>query len=131
MKEQKKILAVDDDPNCIAILEELLSEHYDLRTARSGQEALAVVCDFVPDVVLLDVMMPYMDGYELCRRLREIPALLNTTIIMLTAKGELEDKIQGHQTGADDYITKPFEETDLLDSVEYFLRNASKEVKSR
>ena len=121
METRKKVLVVDDDPNSLAIAEELLNEHYDLRTARSGQEALEIAFDFIPDLVLLDIMMPGMDGYEVCRRLREHSALSNTTIVMVTAKGQLGDKIKGHEMGADDYITKPFEDTTLLESVEFFL----------
>ena len=121
MKAKKKILAVDDNPNNIAIVEELFSEHYDLRTAATGEEALEIALDFQPALILLDIMLPDMDGYEVCRRLREHSSLSQTNIIMVTAKGALEDKVTGYRVGANDYITKPFEEENILESVEYFL----------
>lgn len=121
MKTKKKILAVDDNPDNTAIIEELLSDRYDLRTAASGEEALETAMDFQPDIILLDIMMPDMDGYEVCRRLREYAMLTDTRIIMVTAKGTLENKVTGYEVGADDYITKPFEEENMLESIEFFL----------
>jgi len=121
MQRQGKILAVDDDPNNIAILEELLAEEYDLETTTSGEQALEVAQTFQPDVILLDIMMPGMDGYEVCQRLREYPSLAETKIIMVTAKGALEDRIKGYEAGANDFITKPFAEENILESVEFFL----------
>ena len=125
MQIKKKILAVDDNPTNIKILKKLLSEEYDLKTATTGEEALEIAQKFIPDLILLDIMMPGLDGYEVCRRLRERSALLDTTIIMVTAKGHLEDKIKGHEVGADDYITKPFDDTDLQDSIKFFLRRST------
>jgi len=119
---QNKILAVDDDPNNIAIMEEILNDHYDLRTATTGEEALKIAPDFQPDIVLLDVMMPGMDGYEVCRRLRKYATLSHTIIIMVTAKRVLSERVKGHEVGADDYITKPFEEYNLLESIAFFLQ---------
>jgi len=121
MNEQKKILAVDDNPNNTAIMEELFGEHYDLKTAASGEDAIKIALEFKPDLILLDIMMPDMDGYEVCRRLRRYPLLSETKIIMVTAKGALEDKVAGYEVGASDYITKPFDEENILESVEYFL----------
>ena len=121
MQEKKKMLAVDDNPDNNAIVEELFGEHFDLRTATTGEEALEIVQTFFPDVVLLDIMMPGMDGYEVCKRLREQPAFEDTTILMVTAKGALEDRIKGYQVGANDFITKPFEEENILESVEFFV----------
>ena len=121
MNKQKKILAVDDNPNNTAIMEELFGEHYDLRTAANGKEAIKIALDFQPDLILLDIMMPDMDGYEVCRRLRRYPSLSETKIIMVTAKGALEDKVTGYEVGASDYITKPFDEKNILESVEFFL----------
>jgi putative two-component system response regulator len=116
-----KILAVDDNPDNTAIIEELLGEHYDLRIASSGQEAIKVALDFQPDLILLDIMMPEMDGYEVCRRLRGYSCLSQTKIIMVTAKTELEDKVSGYEVGAIDYITKPFDEKNILETVEFFI----------
>lgn len=121
MNEQKKILAVDDNPNNTAIMEELFGEYYDLRTATNGNDAIKIAIEFEPDLILLDIMMPGMDGYEVCRQLRKYPSLSETKIIMVTAKGELEDKVTGYEVGANDYITKPFDEDNILESVEFFL----------
>ena len=121
MQKKKKMLAVDDNPNNNAIVEELFNDHYDLRTAMTGEEALEIAQTFEPDVVLLDIMMPGMDGYEVCKRLRENPALSDIKILMVTAKGALEDRVKGYEVGANDFITKPFEEENILESVEFFL----------
>lgn len=121
MQRQKKILAVDDNPENNAIIEEALGELYELKTATTGEQALDIALDFQPDIILLDIMLPGMGGYEVCRRLREHSALSNTKIIMVTAKGALEDRVRGYEVGADDYITKPFEEENLMESVEFFL----------
>jgi len=121
MQRQKKILAVDDNPENNAIIEEALGEFYELKTATTGEQALDIALDFRPDIILLDIMLPGMGGYEVCRRLREHSALSNTKIIMVTAKGALEDRVRGYEVGADDYITKPFEEENLMESVEFFL----------
>jgi CheY-like chemotaxis protein len=121
MKAKSKLLAVDDNPDNIAIIEELFQEKYDLRTASRGEEALTIALDFQPDIILLDIMMPGMDGYEVCQRLREYPSLAETKIIMVTAKGALEDRVKGYEVGANDFITKPFAEENILESVEFFL----------
>jgi DNA-binding response OmpR family regulator len=121
MDKKKKILAVDDNPDNTVIIEELFGEHYDLKTAASGKEAIKIALDFQPDLILLDIMMPDMDGYEVCRRLRKYSSLSQTKIIMVTAKGDLEDKVTGYEVGACDYITKPFDEENILESVEFFL----------
>ena len=123
MSTKKKILAVDDNPDNNAIVEELFDENYDLRLAATGAEALKIAADFVPDLILLDIMLPDIDGYEVCRRLREHAALSQTRIIMVTAKGALEDKVAGYEAGANDFITKPFTEENILESVEFFLWN--------
>ena len=121
MQMRKKVLAVDDNPENNAIVEETLGEFYELKTATTGEQALDIALDFQPDIILLDIMLPGIGGYEVCRRLREHSALSNTKIIMVTAKGALEDRVKGYEVGANDYITKPFEEENLLESVEFFL----------
>jgi putative two-component system response regulator len=121
MSIEKKILAVDDNPDNTAIIEELFEEKYDLRVAATGAEALKIASDFLPDLILLDIMLPDIDGYEVCRRLREIASLAQARIIMVTAKGALEDKVKGYEVGANDFITKPFTEENILESVEFFL----------
>src|SRR4030043_946642 len=99
MQNQKKILVVDDDPNAIAIAEEILDKDYELKTATTGEDALQIAIDFIPDLILLDIMMPGMDGYEVCRRLREQSTLSDMQIIMVSAKGDLQDRIKGHEMG--------------------------------
>ena len=121
MQAKKKMLAVDDDPNNTTIIEELFSDHYDLRTAATGEEALETALDFQPDIILLDIMLPDMDGYEVCRLLREHSSLSHTKIIMVSAKGAIDDRVRGYKVGANDYITKPFEEENIMESVEFFL----------
>jgi diguanylate cyclase (GGDEF)-like protein len=112
-----RVLVVDDDRNLRKIISTNLElAGYDVATAADGTEALAQVDGEPPDLVLLDVMMPKMDGYETARRLRTHPnpSVANVPIIMLTAKGETDDKLRGFEAGADDYITKPFGPRELL-----------------
>jgi putative two-component system response regulator len=121
MQTQGKILAVDDDPNNIAILEELLEDHYVLKTSSNGEQALEIAPAFLPDMILLDIMMPGMDGYEVCRRLRAHHSLKDTKIIMLSARAMRFEQFEGFRVGADDYITKPFEGDDFLEKVQVHL----------
>jgi len=127
MQHKHKILIVDDNATNIAILEEALAEHYSLKAASSGEETLAVIEEFQPDVVLLDIMMPGIDGYETCRRIRANPALPNVKIIMVSAKAMVSERLKGYDAGADDYLTKPFEEEELLAKVRVYLRLKSVE----
>jgi DNA-binding response OmpR family regulator len=115
-----RVLVVDDIAVNLRLLEaKLLNEYYEVAVAASGQEALATVSRWMPDVVLLDVMMPGMDGFEVCRELRkrsDIP------ILMLTARNEDIDKIVGLELGADDYMTKPFNPREMVARVKAILR---------
>ena len=122
MQQIKKILTVDDEPLNNEIVQEILSPNYDVKTATTGDEALKIALDFKPDLILLDIMIPGMDGYEVCRRLRANSALRDTTIIMVSAKETIEDKVKGYEVGASDYISKPFTEESLRESVSFFLR---------
>lgn len=124
MQPKKKILVVDDNLFNIEIVREVLEEDYDLETATTGREALEIATDFQPDIVLLDIMMPGMNGYEVCRRLRANSTFRDTTVVMVSAKGMLEEKVAGYEVGADDYITKPFKEDGLRESVEFWLRTS-------
>ena len=126
-----KILVVDDDPLNIEIIEEILCDDYDILSADSGTTALAAAADFHPDVVLLDIMMPDLDGYEVCRRIRNNDRLSLTKIILVSAKPMLEDRMEGYKAGADDYITKPFNPEELLAKVKVFLRLKSIEEVER
>jgi diguanylate cyclase (GGDEF)-like protein len=119
----KRILVVDDDRNLRKIIQTNLElAGYDVSTAPNGEEALKLLDAMHPDLVVLDVMMPLMDGYEVARRIRRHPANTHVPIIMLTAKSEVEDKLAGFEAGADDYITKPFGPQELLARVRAKIR---------
>ncbi len=119
------ILVVDDDPDIARFVEvNLRSAGYDVAVAGDGEEALARAADLRPDLVLLDVMMPRIDGFEVAQRLRRSPTTANASIIMLTAKALSADKVTGLQAGADDYIIKPFDPIELLARVKGTLRRA-------
>lgn len=122
MQTQKKILVVDDNPANCAIIEELLGDQYNLMTVLTGQNALKAAQDFQPDLILLDVMMPGIDGYEVCRRIRMTPSLRYTRIIIVSAKAMVSERLKGYQAGADDYITKPFDVDELLAKIRVYLR---------
>ncbi len=131
MPNLNRILIVDDNPTNVDILEEMLEDSYQLATSTSGEEALEVAEDFDPDLVLLDVMMPGIDGYEVCRQLRAHSTLQNTKIIMVSAKALLAERMQGYESGADDYVTKPFDREELLAKVQVYLRLKSVEEVDR
>ena len=118
--DKVKILIVDDDRNiCELLWLYLEKEGYETTLAYDGQQALEVFADAKPNLVLLDVMMPRMDGWETCRRIR---ALGNVPVIMLTAKGETFDKVLGLELGADDYIVKPFDTKEVVARIKAVLR---------
>lgn len=111
----KKILIVDDEPNIVISLEFLMKkEGFEVAVAVDGDEALAKVASFNPDLVLLDVMMPKKSGYEVCEALRADPARAGLLIVMLTAKGRDTEVAKGLAIGADAYVTKPFSTKDLV-----------------
>jgi diguanylate cyclase (GGDEF)-like protein len=121
----ESILVVDDDPDIARFVEvNLRSAGYDVSVAGDGEEALERATEMRPDLVLLDVMMPRLDGFEVAQRLRKNPQTANTSIIMLTAKALSSDKVTGLQSGADDYIIKPFDPIELLARVKGTLRRA-------
>ena len=120
----RKILIVDDEPNIVIALEFLMRRHgFDVRVARNGEEALAAVADFRPDVVLLDVMMPAKDGYQVAQKIRANPELKGTKIVMLTAKGRDTEISKGMAVGADAYVTKPFSTRDLVAQIQQVLES--------
>jgi diguanylate cyclase (GGDEF)-like protein len=121
----ESILVVDDDPDIARFVEvNLRSAGYEVSVAGDGEEALERAAEIRPDLVLLDVMMPRLDGFEVAQRLRKNPQTTNTSIIMLTAKALSSDKVTGLQSGADDYIIKPFDPIELLARVKGTLRRA-------
>lgn len=108
-------LIVEDEENILLSLEFLLSrEGYTTCTAKDGAEALKTLEQTIPDLILLDVMLPLIDGFEVCRRMRTNPALRNTRIVMLTARGRDTEVQHGLALGADAYVTKPFSTRDLM-----------------
>ncbi len=118
----KKILIADDEPNIVVSLEFLMKQRgYVVKVAQSGEEALRAVAEFGPDLILLDVMMPRMSGYDLCQRVRENPAWQGIKIIMLSAKGRDIEVTKGIAVGADAYVTKPFSTRDLIAKVQELL----------
>ncbi|MBI4666086.1 MAG: response regulator [Nitrospinae bacterium] len=124
-----KILVVDDDPNIALLVQMTLSKRPDfhVRVANNGREALEIVTDYSPDLILLDIMMPDIDGFEVCRRIKENDATKFIPIIMISAKSEIGDKLHGMDIGANDYITKPFNPEELLARVAAHLRIKSLE----
>jgi DNA-binding response OmpR family regulator len=117
-----RILVVDDDRNNLKMLAFLLREEgYEVITADNGQLALELVDTQHPDLLILDVMMPHIDGFQVCRRVRQT---MDLPIIILSAKGETTDKVQGLELGADDYLPKPFEPSELLARVKAVLRRS-------
>jgi DNA-binding response OmpR family regulator len=116
-----KIMIVDDDPNIRELVSALLQNHgFEACEAEDGRDALQKMMNDDPDLVIIDIMMPNMDGFELCRHLRRYYE--NMPILMLTAKGELASKVKGFGLGADDYLTKPFEDDELIIRVQALLR---------
>ena len=116
-----KIMIVDDDPNIRELVSALLKDcGFDSCEAQDGRDALQRMTDENPDLAIIDLMMPKMDGYELCRKLRQYYE--NLPVLMLTAKAELPSKVKGFESGADDYLTKPFEGDELLLRVKALLR---------
>jgi len=108
LSEKPTILVVDDTPENLDLMSNLLKDYYKVKIANSGEKALNIAAsDSPPDLILLDIMMPDMDGYEVCRRLKRAPVTLNIPVIFLTAKAEVEDEQKGLELGAVDYITKP------------------------
>ena len=123
MNSPAKILVVDDTPKNVKLLADLLTvKGYAVVTATSGREALAKVEAEQPDLVLLDVVMPEMSGYEVCRKIRENPATGVLPIVMVTALDPSEERIKGLQAGADDFLTKPINQAELLARVKSLLR---------
>lgn len=115
----KKVLIVDDEANIVTSLEFLMKQvGYTVDIARTGDEALAKLASFAPDLILLDVMLPGMNGFDLCQRIRQTPTWQHMKVIMLTAKGREVEITKGLALGADAYITKPFSTKALLAEVE-------------
>jgi len=118
------ILVVDDDPHIVRVVEiNLTQEGHQVRTAADGEAALAAVAQEPPDLLILDVMMPKLDGFETLKRLRADPAAAEIPVIMLTARAQDEDVFEGYGTGAQWYLTKPFEPGELRRVVRHLLEH--------
>lgn len=116
------ILLVDDEPNIIVPIEFLMKQQgYAVEKAYNGEEALAVLKSYIPDIIILDVMMPEMDGFEVAKQIRKNPTCNDVRIIFLTAKGTDNDKLNGYATGGEAYITKPFDNDNLVNVVNEML----------
>jgi DNA-binding response OmpR family regulator len=121
----KRVLIADDEPNIVMALEFLMQNSgYDVRTVADGEQALAVLVEYRPDLVLLDVMMPRRNGYEICQWIRGHPELAGMKVVMLTAKGRDVDVEKGLGLGADAYVTKPFATRELVGRVKAMLGDA-------
>lgn len=126
----EKILIIDDDIDTLRLVGLMLQRQgYQILAAQNGHQGLIKVHKEHPDLILLDVMMPDMDGYEVTRRIRTDPAISNTPILMFTAKTQLDDKVAGFEVGADDYLTKPTHPTELQAHVKALLARTTKSTK--
>lgn len=120
----KKILLVDDEPDIIEILQFMLeSQGYECITATDGEEGLKKAREINPDIIILDVMMPKINGYKICRLLKFDNKYKDIPILMLTARSQDEDKLIGEETGADEYITKPFEVDEVIETIKKYIGN--------
>lgn len=129
MSKVYKVLAIDDETDILDLLQyNLAKEGYEVKVANSGKKGIELSKDFLPDVILLDIMMPGIDGVETCRQLRENPKLANSFIIFLTARAEEYSEIAAFENGADDYIIKPIKPRALMSRIAALLRRDVKET---
>jgi DNA-binding response OmpR family regulator len=118
----KRVLVVDDEPNIVMSLRFLMErEGFQVEVASTGQAAVAALAREPADLVLLDIMMPELDGFQVCQRIRDNPAWRDTKVVMLTAKGRDVERDKGLALGADEYVTKPFSTRDLVAKVKQML----------
>ena len=123
LKDNKKLLLIDDDPNLILLVKDYLEfRGYNVDTAENGREALEVLDNLVPDLIICDVMMPEMDGYTLVKHIRKEPVTNRIPVLFLSAKGQSQDRVKGLNEGADVYMSKPFEPEELVAQVESSLK---------
>ncbi len=120
--KKEKILTVDDDPDILDVLDLTLSESYEVFQANNGKEGLEIIQQKIPDLIICDYMMPIMNGREFCQALKKDILLQHIPLIMLTGKGEVQDRIGGIEAGVDDYMIKPFTPDELLARIKMILR---------
>jgi len=118
-----KILSVDDEPINQSIIEELFSSNFEIFLVSFGEECLQQIKNIKPDVILMDVSMQGIDGYVTCRELKKIDQIREIPVIFVSARGTLEDKIKGHEAGGHDYITKPFNHSELEVKIKRVITN--------
>jgi DNA-binding response OmpR family regulator len=126
----KKVLIIDDEQDNLTLLSDMLKGSFEPLTAPSGKDGLALAVQTQPDVILLDINMPEMDGFEVCKRLREQPRTQKIPVIMLTTASSLDSRVKGLDIGADDYITKPFQVRELIARVNARVRRQALETKA-
>jgi putative two-component system response regulator len=120
--EKKRILVVDDEPQNITVMNEILKSGYTVIAATDGTTALSIAqSGTAPDLIMLDIMMPGINGYEVLRRLRADPRTAKLPVVFVTAKGEINDKMTGYQRGVSDYVTKPLDGSFVLSVVRKLL----------
>ncbi|MBD1905597.1 response regulator transcription factor [Funiculus sociatus GB2-A5] len=127
VRDNKRLLLIDDDPNLILLVKDYLEfRGYEVITAENGREALEVLEQDIPDMIICDVMMPEMDGIALVQHVREDPRISWIPVLFLSAKGQSQDRVKGLNTGADVYMVKPFEPEELVAQVESSLKQATR-----
>lgn len=131
-KDKFKILVVDDEEDILELLEYNLSkEGYDVKTAENGKEAIEIAKSFIPHIILLDIMMPSMDGIEACKRLKDLPELSKSFILFLTARTEEYSEVAAFDAGADDFIAKPIKPKALLSRLSAILKREKKKSEEK
>ena len=123
-KKRKKILVVDDEPHIVNLIKLSLQDSFDIFEAFSGSEALAIAQKELPDLIVLDLMMPNMNGFETCSKLRTMADTKNIPVMILSAKSQIVDKFKSINAGADDYMVKPFDPVELVKRIEQNLGRA-------
>jgi DNA-binding response OmpR family regulator len=126
----KKVLIIDDEIENLSLLADMLKGQFEALTAPNGRDGLQIAVQVQPDVILLDINMPEMDGFEVCKRLREQPRTRNIPVIMLTTASSLDSRVKGLDIGADDYITKPFQVRELVARVNARVRRQDIDAKA-
>jgi DNA-binding response OmpR family regulator len=129
MEQQGRVLIVDDNAMNVDVLRRILRKEFELDTADSGEECLFKISTFKPQLVLLDVMMPGMDGCETCRRIKTSPEGDSVLVILVSGKGTAADRVNGYKALADDYVVKPFDHGELLAKVMAYFRRIHRNVK--